>query len=129
VRELVTALAIPAATVEAQLVPAGTFQGTPSPFSQADISALYNALPVFCRVSALAAPTADSSIKIEVWLPAAGWNGRLLGLGNGGFAGLIDFQNLSMALSKGYAATATDAGHTGSPIDATWAPGGSRRTA
>jgi feruloyl esterase len=117
------ALALPKTTVEARLVAHGTFEGPPAPFSEVDISALYKALPTFCRVSALAKPTPDSTIAIEVWLPAEGWNGRLIALGNGGFAGLIDFMNLSMALSKGYAATATDAGHTGSPIDATWAPG------
>ena len=36
--------------------------------------------------SARLAPTSDSNITIEVWMPLAGWNGRLLGLGNGGFA-------------------------------------------
>jgi feruloyl esterase len=119
----VARLALPATTIEARVMAPGTFQGPPSPFGQADLSALYKSLPAFCRVSAVAAPTPDSHIEIEVWLPADGWNGRLLGLGNGGFAGLIDFQNLSVALTKGYAAAATDAGHKGSPIDATWAPG------
>jgi hypothetical protein len=56
-------------------------------------------------------------------MPMSGWNERLQGLGNGGFAGLIDYLNLAMAVSKGYAATATDAGHTGTSIDATWALG------
>jgi hypothetical protein len=74
-------------------------------------------------VSANAKPTSDSDIKIEVWLPVSGWNNKLLGLGNGGFAGLIDYLNLATAISKGYAATATDAGHTGSPLDAAWAAG------
>src|SRR5215210_6885417 len=27
----------------------------------------------FCRVFVTIAPTADSDIKVEVWLPAAGW--------------------------------------------------------
>jgi feruloyl esterase len=84
---------------------------------------LYKSLPAFCRVVAEAKPTADSDIKLEVWLPVSGWNGKLQGIGNGGFAGLIDYMQLSEAMSKGYAATATDAGHTGSPIDATWALG------
>jgi hypothetical protein len=87
------------------------------------VSALYKSLPAFCRVVAEAKPTADSDIKLEVWLPVSGWNGKLQGIGNGGFAGLIDYVQLSVAMSKGYAATATDAGHTGSPIDATWALG------
>ena len=37
--------------------------------------------------------------------------------------GLIDYVELGAAITKGYAATATDAGHTGSPIDASWALG------
>jgi len=115
---------IPNTTITlAQQVAAGEFHGPPAPFSQVDIAPLYKSLPAFCRVVAQAKPTADSDIKMEVWLPASGWNGKLLGLGNGGFAGLIDTLNLSMALKAGYAAAATDAGHTGSPIDAAWAVG------
>ena len=67
--------------------------------------------------------TSDSDVKIEVWLPASGWNGKLQGIGNGGFAGLIDDMQLVAALKHGYAATATDTGHAGSPIDAAWALG------
>jgi feruloyl esterase len=88
-----------------------------------DVSAFYKSLPTFCRVVAAAKPTADSAIKLEVWLPASGWNGKLQGIGNGGFAGLIDYVQIGLAMSKGYAATATDAGHTGSPVDATFALG------
>jgi feruloyl esterase len=36
---------------------------------------------------------------------------------------LIDEMQLGMALRNGYAATATDTGHTGSPVDAAWALG------
>ena len=32
-------------------------------------------LPAFCRVTATLKPTPDSDIKIEVWMPQAGWNG------------------------------------------------------
>ena len=32
-------------------------------------------------------PSIDSHIEFEVWLPASGWNGKYLGVGNGGFAG------------------------------------------
>ncbi len=39
-------------------------------------------VPAFCRVAAVASPTADSRIAIEVWIPPAGaWNGKLLGHG------------------------------------------------
>lgn len=107
----------------AQPVTAGTFNGPPAPFSGMDLSPLYKSLPAFCRVVAEAKPTSDSDIKLEVWLPASAWNGKLQGIGNSGFAGLIDTMQLAMAMKAGYAATATDAGHAGSPIDAAWAIG------
>jgi hypothetical protein len=120
----VSAAKISGATITlAQTVAAGTFAGPPAPFSGVDVSALYKSLPAFCRVVAEAKPTADSDIKIEVWLPVSGWNGKLQGIGNGGFAGLIDYVQLSTSMSKGYAVTATDTGHTGSPVDAGWAMG------
>ena len=78
----------------------------PCLFPWPDQSAFYKGLPAFCRVVAEAKPTADSDIKIEVWMPLAGWNGKLQGIGNGGFAGLIDDMQLGVAMSKGYAATA-----------------------
>jgi feruloyl esterase len=108
---------------QVQQVAAGAFNGPPAPFSGVDVSALYKSLPAFCRVVAEAKPTSDSDIKMEVWLPAAGWNGKLQGIGNGGFAGLIDDMQLGIAVKAGYAAVATDAGHAGSPIDAAWAIG------
>ena len=33
------------------------------------------------------APTSDSEIKIEVWMPATGWNGKFQGVGNGAWLG------------------------------------------
>ena len=122
--EKLGAAKIPGATITlAQAVAAGTFGGPPAPFSGIDVTAFYKGLPAFCRVVAEAKPTADSDIKLEVWLPASGWNGKLQGIGNGGFAGLIDYLQIGQAMSKGYAATATDTGHTGSPVDATFALG------
>jgi feruloyl esterase len=122
--ERLTAAKIPNTTIAlAQTVAAGTFNGPPVPFSGTDLSPLYKSLPTFCRIVAEAKPTSDSDIKLEVWLPVSGWNGKLQGIGNGGFAGLIDDMQLAMAVKAGYTATATDTGHTGSPIDAGWAMG------
>lgn len=112
-----------ASITSAKSVAAGAFVGPPQVFSGGDLSAFYKKLPAFCRIVAKATPTADSNITVEVWMPLAGWNGKLQGLGNGGFAGIIDYEELGAAITKGYAATATDAGHTGSPIDAGWALG------
>src|SRR5579864_6300498 len=122
--ERLAAAKIPNTTITlAQTVAAGTFDGPPAPFSGTDLSPLYKSLPAFCRVVAEAKPAPDSDIKLEVWLPVSGWNGKLQGIGNGGFAGMIDHMQLAMSLKAGYAATATDTGHTGSPIDAGWAMG------
>ncbi len=122
--EKLGSLKIPNTTITtAQSVAAGSFVGPPEPFSGRDIAALYKTLPAFCRIVAQAKPTTDSDIKLEVWLPDSGWNGKLQGIGNGGFAGLIDTMQLGQALKAGYVATATDTGHTGSPIDAGWALG------
>jgi hypothetical protein len=70
-----------------------------------------------------AKPVADSDIPIEVWMPLTGWNGKLIGLSNGGFAGQIDYMGLGASMAKGYAAAATDTGHSGSAADASWALG------
>ncbi len=120
--ERLGSLKIPNITVtSAHIVAAGAFVGQPGPFSGADDAALYKTLPAFCRVLAEAKPTAYSDIKVEIWLPVSGWNARLLGVGNGGFAGIIDQVQLGAALKNGYAATATDTGHNGSPVEAAWA--------
>src|SRR5919205_844588 len=79
---------IPNTTISlAQQIAAGEIKGPPPPFIGGDLTRVYKSLPAFCRVVAEAKPTSDSNIKMEIWLPAAGWNGKLLGLGNGGFAG------------------------------------------
>lgn len=41
-------------------------------------------LPPFCRVAGVIAPTQDSRILFEVWLPLQSWNGKFAGVGNGG---------------------------------------------
>ena len=58
-------------------------------------------LPAFCRVAATLTPTPDSDIKIEVWLPASGWNGKFQAVGNGGWAGSISYSGLAAALQEG----------------------------
>ena len=65
----------------AQLVPAGGF--TPPGTGPAAVPQ-FSRLPAFCRVAATLTPSSDSDIKIEVWLPAASWNGKFQAVGNGG---------------------------------------------
>ena len=76
-------------------------------------TATYETLTAFCRVTATLVPTSDSDIKIEVWLPTSGWNGKYQGVGNGGWAGTISYPALAKAVADGYAAASTDTGHVG----------------
>jgi len=84
-------------------------------------SPLFKKLPAFCRVTAEIKPTGDSDIKVEVWLPLTGWNGKYAGQGNGGFAGSINYQGLAAVVAIGYAGASTDTGHSQSEPGATWA--------
>ena len=79
----------------------------------------------FCRVAGVARPEAGSRIEFEVWLPHAdNWNGRFQGIGSGGSAGAIRYRQLAAAVAGGYAAVATDNGHTStSGFDGSWSLG------
>ena len=80
-------------------------------------------LPAFCRVEGVVKPAEDSEIPFEVWLPAAKWNGKFRGVGNGGYAGSISQGELAAAVTAGYAAAGTDTGHHPGGTDASWALG------
>lgn len=102
-------VALPHATITlAAIVGAGAF--SPEPQSTGDD---FTALPAFCRVAATLKPSNDSDIKIEVWLPFTGWNGKFQAVGNGAFSGSIAYPAMARALARGYAAASTDTGHTG----------------
>jgi hypothetical protein len=123
--EQLAQLALPNTKITlAQTVAAGAFTPPPNmaPWMAGDPS-FYKRLPAFCRVTAEAKPSADSDIKIEVWMPASGWNGKFRGQGNGGFAGEIDYRSLGLAISQGYASAGTDTGHGPDGTSASWALG------
>ena len=107
----------------AQMVAAGKFVAPPGPNGKSEQLPSFHTLPAFCRAVVAAAPTSDSDIRIEVWLPVAGWNGRLQGQGNGGFAGVIDYRLMALAVAHGFATTGTDTGHAADGLDARWAFG------
>jgi feruloyl esterase len=116
--ESLTSLKLPGATVSAaQTVASGAFtppSGTAAP---------YKNVPAFCRVQGVIQPSTDSQIQFDVWMPAAGWNGKYLGVGNGGFAGSIGYSAMAAAVQNGYAVSSTDTGHTGAATDGEWALG------
>ncbi|HWY70575.1 MAG TPA: tannase/feruloyl esterase family alpha/beta hydrolase [Terriglobales bacterium] len=123
--EKLAALKLPQANVaSAEVVAAGAFPVPANlPPYLAGAESLFKSLPAFCRVKAEAHPSADSNIKVEIWMPVSGWSGKFQGQGNGGFAGQMDYRGMATALSRGYATAATDTGHSGNATDATWALG------
>lgn len=118
-------MALPAGQVtSAALVAPGAFQQPASPGAPPGVGGgAYGNLPEFCRVQATLTPTSDSDIKVEVWLPSSGWNGKFVGIGNGIWAGQLSYSQLAEPLSRGYAVATTDTGHTGSGLTAEWAIG------
>ena len=70
-------------------------------------------LPAYCRVAMVLAPSSDSHIEMELWLPASDWNGKFQAVGNGGWAGSITFPAMAQAVKEGYATASNDTGHTG----------------
>jgi feruloyl esterase len=96
----------PPATAGQQGSPAGARQGgAPPPPPQP--------IPQHCRVTMVLKPSSDSNINVELWMPTENWNGKLLIVGNGGFAGSIQgYGDMQVALRLGYATAATDTGHS-----------------
>jgi feruloyl esterase len=115
--ESLMSLALPHSTILwAKPVGAGEFT-LPTPGRGANPNAAFKNLPAFCRVAVSLKPTSDSDIRIEVWLPMAGWNSKLQSVGNGAWAGSISYPALATALAAGYAAASTDTGHEGNNPD------------
>lgn len=100
-------------------VPAGPYTG-----KDADIDGTGVTLPAHCRVVGTIKPTPRSNIVFETWLPADGWNGKFHGVGNGGFAGDINYRGgLVEGTARGYAVASTDTGHSPGGFTAPWAVG------
>lgn len=72
-------------------------------------TSFYKPQPVrvpLCRVEG----TIERNIGFELWLPAD-WNGRLLGAGVGGDAGVFNYSDMSRRVEQGFATVTTDSGH------------------
>lgn len=114
--ERLTLLSFPdAAITSASSVPAGPNRAANSAARQPAIL-----LPAYCRIAAILTPSSDSLIEMELWLPVSDWNGKFEAVGNGGWAGSINFGGMASALREGYATGSTDTGHKSSET-----PGGS----
>ena len=123
--ESLASLSIPDTTITlAQSVPAGGFTPSRAPsIPPSPRARSYNNLPAFCRLAGEIKPAADSDIKFEVWMPTAGWNGKFMAVGNGGWAGEIAYNSMGEPLAEGYATASTDTGHSAAGGDASFALG------
>lgn len=95
---------------KANAIPAGVA------FRPDDRTTFYKSVPVdvpFCRVEG----RLEGTIGFELWLPMA-WNGRLLGAGVGGDAGVFNYLDMSLRVAQGFATVTTDSGHK--VTDAHW---------
>ncbi|QRW22252.1 feruloyl esterase B [Rhizoctonia solani] len=107
----------------AQYYSAGTTFSTP------DASPRYNTpvpnLSAFCRFGAEFNTSTDSKFRFEVWMPNADqWNGRFAFVGNGGYAGGVNYPDMGIPLSKyGFAVASTDTGHNGTSEDGSFTIG------
>ena len=74
----------------------------------------------FCRIAGVI----EREIRFEVWLPPE-WNRRMLGVGNAGFTGGINYPGMLGGLLRGFATASTDTGHVTPTdfFDASWIPG------
>jgi feruloyl esterase len=111
--ESLSSLALPNMTITlAQTVAAGSFvapaRGGGPGQPLADV-------PAFCRVQATLRPSIDSDIRMELWLPATTWNGKLKGTGNGGLGGgtAVGAGALANGVRRGYATAGNNTGHAG----------------
>jgi feruloyl esterase len=69
-------------------------------------------VPEYCQVEG----GVETVILFEIAMPTSSWNGKFFYVGGGGYNGNIP--DLTPALARGYAATATDTGHRGEHWDA-----------
>jgi hypothetical protein len=66
----------------------------------------------FCNVTVTYThPGWNDTINVSLWVPLADWNGRLLGVGGGGFSASFGSLYQTAAVDKGFIAVATDSGH------------------
>lgn len=91
----------------AHVVPTGSFQ-PPS-------GAAIQDLPEFCRVAGQIRNHPTSRITFEVWMPTQTANARFVQVGNGGFAGTIQYAAMAPRLRQGYVTASTDDGTSPAP--------------
>lgn len=93
-------------------------------FGQGDADIPYPTNPTnltsLCAVIVNATSSAESSFTFGVFLPDS-WNARFLAVGNGGFAGGINWLSMADGPPYGFASMSTDTGHSGDFLDMSFA--------
>ncbi|KAK5659187.1 hypothetical protein OQA88_1277 [Cercophora sp. LCS_1] len=109
------------ATIEAATpVPAGSSHGegpanTPYPW-------IPTSLPPLCALTIRVSSSPTSSYRLGLYLPHPSlWKRRLLTVGNGGFAGGINWIDMAPGPHYGMASLSTDTGHNSSSTETSWA--------
>jgi hypothetical protein len=78
------------------------------------------ALPELCAVVVKVTSSPTTSYRFGLFLPS-NWNSKFLAVGNGGFAGGINWLDMAPGPHYGMAAVSTDLGHNSSVTDLSWA--------
>lgn len=65
-----------------------------------------------CQVSLTATTGPQSQVRFQMWLPL-NWNGRFLGVGNGGMSGCIKYNDINYGATHGFATIGSNNGHDG----------------
>jgi hypothetical protein len=92
----------------------------PTQITETKLIAASEELPAYCRVLGYVA----THVGIEMRLPVAGWNGKFLEVGCGGFCGATGFfiqWFCDNPLRRGYACISSDMGHQSSTVEGVWA--------
>ncbi|EME89222.1 uncharacterized protein MYCFIDRAFT_55662 [Pseudocercospora fijiensis CIRAD86] len=76
-------------------------------------------LRALCAIEVHATSSSNSSFNFGLFLPN-GWNQRFLAVGNGGFAGGINWLDMGAGVGYGFATMSTNTGHNSTAPDVTW---------
>jgi feruloyl esterase len=105
------ATSLPNVTINsADSVAAGAFQPPATGRGGGRGADAYKTLPAFCRVTASVKRTGDTDVKIEVWMPAQGWNGDFQPAASGFGGGAIGYGGMTQLMQAGAATAATNRG-------------------
>jgi feruloyl esterase len=77
-------------------------------------------LKALCAVQINVTSSSTSAFSFGLFLPKE-WNHRFLAVGNGGFAGGINWLDMAAGVGYGFASMSTDTGHNSTSGDISWA--------